>query len=397
MPAAFEFRAPHLIRVGRGVLAQAPADAHALGIRRALVVADSYLARIGQVERLCDLCRQAGLEVGVYGGVDGEPLVRHVEEGLAQYRAFDGDGVIAIGGGSAIDTAKAVAVMSTNPGRIRDYMAPRRLAAGRPPLVCIPTTAGTGSEVTRACIITDPDTKVKMLISDPRLIPDAAVDDPELTDSCPPNVTANTGLDALTHAIEAHVSRRANPYSSLLALSAIRLIAGHLRRAFADGSDKDARDAMMLGQLEAGLAFSNSSVCLVHGMARPLGAYFHVPHGLANAILLPTVMAWTLEAAERHYSEIARALGCDVEGLSDDEAARAGAAEVAALCRDLRLPGLAEAAGETEKVRQAAPQMARDALASGSPASNPRLPGEDDIVALYERVLAATGAVNREQ
>jgi 1,3-propanediol dehydrogenase len=397
MAAAFEFRAPHLIRVGRGVLAQAPADGHALGIRRALIVADSYLARIGQVERLCGLCRQAGMEVGVYSGVDGEPLVRHVDEGLAEYRAFGGDGVIAIGGGSAIDTGKAVAVMSTNPGRISDYMAPRRLAADRPPLVCIPTTAGTGSEVTRACIITDPDTKVKMLVSDPRLIPDAAIDDPELTDSCPPHVTAHTGLDALTHAIEAHVSRRANPYSSLLALSAIRLIAGHLRRAFADGSDKEARNAMMLGQLEAGLAFSNSSVCLVHGMARPLGAYFHVPHGLANAILLPTVMAWTLEAAGRHYSEIARASGCDVEGRSDDEAARGGAAEVAALCRDLGLPGLAEAAGGAEKVRQAAPQMARDALASGSPANNPRLPGEDDIVALYERALAATGATNRKQ
>jgi 1,3-propanediol dehydrogenase len=359
-------------------------------MRRALIVADSHLARIGQVERLCDLCRQAGLEVAVYGGVDGEPLVRHVNEGLAEYRAFGGDGVIAMGGGSAIDTAKAVAVMSTNPGRISDYMAPRRLAAGRPPLVCIPTTAGTGSEVTRACIITDPDTKVKMLISDSRLIPDAAIDDPELTDSCPPHVTAHTGLDALTHAIEAHVSRRANPHSSLLALSAIGLIAQNLRRAFADGSDTLARDGMMLGQLQAGLAFSNSSVCLVHGMARPLGAYFHVPHGLANAILLPTVMAWTLETAGRQYAEIARALGCDVDGLADDEAARAGAAEVAALSRDLQLPGLAEAAGSAEKIRKAAPQMAKDALASGSPANNPRLPTEGDVIALYERALTET-------
>jgi alcohol dehydrogenase class IV len=389
MQATFELRAPRLIRVGRGVLAQAPAEAARVGIWRALLVADARLAQAGQVQRLAALCEQAGIAVAVYGGVDGEPLTRHVEEGLAEYRRAGADGVIALGGGSAMDTAKAVAAMSTNPGRISDYVTPQQLEADRPPLVCIPTTAGTGSEVTRFTIITDPDTNVKMLIADPRLIPDVAIDDPELTDSCPPHVTAATGLDALTHAIESYVSRRANPCSRVLALSAIRRIAANLRRAFADGSDQEARDAMMVGQLEAGLAFSNSSVCLVHGMARPLGAYFHVTHGLANAVLLPAVMAWSHTGAARDYADIAGALGCPVAGKSDEEAARAGIEAVAELSRDLKLPTLAEASGGAERVRKAAAQMAKDALASGSPANNPRVPSAEEIVSLYGEVLSA--------
>ncbi len=386
MWAPFEFRSPDVIRVGRGVVAQAPADAAALGVTRVLIIADAFL--VSQAERLRAACRDGGLAVATYSGVDGEPLVRHVEEGLAAYRNADADGLMALGGGSAMDTAKAVAAMSTNPGRISDYISPKRLVADRPPLICISTTAGTGSEVTRFTIITDPDTKVKMLIADPRLIPNVAIDDPELTDTCPANVTAATGLDALTHAIEAYVSRRTNPYSQLFALSAIRRISGHLRRACADGSDREARDAMMLGQLEAGLAFGNASVCLVHGLARPLGAYFHVPHGLANAVLLPTVMAWTQGAAAPAYAEIARALGCAVGRKSEAVCARAGAEAVAALCRDLELPTLAEAAGGADKVRAVALQMAKDAIASGSPANNPRVPSEDDAVGLYERALA---------
>jgi len=386
----FEFRSPKVIRVGRGAFAQAGEEAAAAGITRGLVVADPYLTRTGRTDALADLCRKAGLQVTVYSGVDSEPVVRHVDEGLAECRRFGADGLIALGGGSVIDTAKAIAAIATNPGHISDYMVPHRLVADRLPLVCIPTTAGTGSEVTRACIITEPDTRVKMLISDPRLVPDAAVDDPELTDSCPPNITAATGMDALTHAIEAFASRRSNPYSSLLALSAIRRISAHLRRVFKDGSDRSARDEMMLGQLEAGLAFSNSSVCLVHGMARPLGAYFHVPHGLANAVLLPAVMAWSASTATHVYAEIARALGCRPEGASSEAAARAGVAEVGSLCRELGLPGLAHAAGGAGKVRAVARQMAKDALASGSPANNPRVPTEDDIVALYEDALTAT-------
>ena len=385
---SFEFRSPPLIRVGRGVFAQAPAEARDLGMKRPLLVADIYFAKTGRAKRLAALCEEAGLSTAVYGDIAEEPLTRHVEEGLAAYRQHAADGVIALGGGSTMDTAKAVAAMTANPGRISDYMVPAQLRADLPPLVCLPTTPGTGSEVTKFCIITDPETNVKMLIADPRLLPAVALVDAELTHSCPPGVTAACGVDALTHAVEAYVSRRTNPYSALLARSAIQRISGHLRRAFADGSDTAARDAMMLGQLEAGLAFTNASVCLVHGMARPLGAYFHVPHGLANAVLLPVVMEWSLEGAAPAYADIARALGCAVEGLSDEAAARVGATEVVALCRDLELPGLAEAAGGRAQVEAVAAKMAADALASGSPGNNPRVPTEEDIVALYRKALA---------
>jgi 1,3-propanediol dehydrogenase len=371
------------------VFAQAPGEARDLGIKRPLVVADIYFAKTGRAEQLATRCGEAGLAAAVYSDIAEEPLVRHVEEGLAAYRKHQADGVIALGGGSTMDTAKAVAAMAANPGRISDYMVPAQLRADLPPLVCLPTTAGTGSEVTKFCIITDPETNVKMIIADPRLLPAVALVDAELTDSCPPGVTAATGLDALTHAIEAYVSQKATPCSSLFARSAIARLSAHVRRAFRDGSDTDARDAMMLGQLEAGLAFGNASVALVHGMARPLGAYFHVPHGLANAVLLPVVMEWSLEAAAPAYADIARALGCAAEGISDEAAARAGAAEVVALCRDLELPSLAEAAGGRAQVEAVAAKMAADALASGSPGNNPRAPTEEDIVAVYQKVLGA--------
>jgi alcohol dehydrogenase class IV len=384
----FDFRSPPLIRVGRGLFAEAPSAARDLGMKRPLVVADIYFAKTGRAEELATRCEEAGLAAALYSDIAEEPLVRHVEEGLAAYRQHAADGVIALGGGSTMDTAKAVAAMSANPGRIADYMVPARLRADLPPLVCLPTTAGTGSEVTKFCIITDPETNVKMLIADPRLLPAVALADAELTESCPPAVTAATGLDALTHAIEAYVSQRATPPSSLFALSAIARVSANLRRVFANGADSEARDAMVLGQLEAGLGFSNSSVALVHGMARPLGAYFHVPHGLANAVLLPAVMEWSLEAALPAYAEIARALGGETEGLSDEAAARAGAAEVAALCRDVELPSLAEVAGGRERVEEVAATMAADALASGSPANNPRVPTEEEIVALYQKALA---------
>ena len=384
----FELRAPPLIRGGRGGCAQAPTEARDLGMKRPLIVADAYLAKTGMAARLAALCEEAGLAAAIYSDIAQEPVVRHVEEGLAAYLKHQADGVIALGGGSTLDTAKAVAAMATNPGRISDYMVPARLPADLPPLVCLPTTAGTGSEVTKFCIITDPETNVKMLIADPRLLPAVALADAELTDTCPPGVTAASGIDALTHAIEAYVSKKATPCSSLFARSSIERIAPNLRRAFKHGSDTDARDAMMLGQLEAGLAFSNASVALVHGMARPLGAYFHVPHGLANAVLLPVVMEWNLEAAAPAYAEIAQALGCATEGLSEEAAARAGAAEVAALCRDLELPSLAEATGGREKVEEVAATMAADAIASGSPGNNPRVPTQEEIVALYQKALA---------
>jgi alcohol dehydrogenase class IV len=241
--------------------------------------------------------------------------------------------------------------------------------------------------VTRFTVITDPDTNVKMLIADNRLIPDVAIADPVLTHGCPRPVTASTGLDALTHAIEAYVSRRATPSSDLFALGAARQIGRWLERAWQAGTDAVARRAVMLGALHAGIAFSNSSVALVHGMSRPIGAYFHVPHGIANAMLLPVILRWSLAAAPERYRDLAEAVGLAAAGGSAEVAGRALADWVAELARRLAVPSLIGYGLDPAEVRRHAPQMAADALASGSPGNNPRVPSHTEIVALYEQAL----------
>jgi alcohol dehydrogenase class IV len=210
------------------------------------------------------------------------------------------------------------------------------------PLIASPTTAGTGSEVTPFTIVTDTRRNVKMLIGSPFLMPEIAVVDPSLTLSMPPNITAATGIDALTHAIEAYVSRKAQPLTDIFCLSAIRLISGNLRRAWAIGKDIEARESTMLGALQAGIAFANSSVALVHGMARPIGAYFHVAHGASNAALLSVVMDFSLSGNPSRYAQIAQAMGEDTTGLSELQAARKGVAAVKRLIKDIRVPSLRE-------------------------------------------------------
>jgi 1,3-propanediol dehydrogenase len=241
--------------------------------------------------------------------------------------------------------------------------------------------------VTRFTIITDPVTSVKMLIADPHLVADVAIDDPLLTLTCPPLVTASTGLDALTHAIEAYVSTRATTLSDLLALSAIQKIGVSIRAAHRNGQDLAARTMMHLASLEAGMAFTNASVALVHGMARPIGAYFHQPHGISNSVLLPHVMDWSIGGAPERFADIARALGVNTAGLSEMEAARRGVAEVRGICRDLRIPSLTGLGIDAAQLMTLAPTMAKDALDSGSPGNNPRVPSADEIVELYRLAL----------
>jgi 1,3-propanediol dehydrogenase len=330
---------------------------------------------------------EAGLLRGVFGDIPGEPTTTEVEQGLTILLKARADTLVAIGGGSVIDTAKAVAVMATNDGVIADYLGAGKVKKPKLPLVVVNTTAGTGSEVTRFAIITDPATSVKMLIADPHLIPEVAIDDPLLTVTCSPFVTASTGLDALTHAIEAYISVRATALSDVLALSAIAKVGQSLRAAFKNGKDLAARTPMHIASLEAGMAFSNASVALVHGMARPIGAYFHVAHGLSNAVLLPHVMAWTMSEAGGRFADIARALGVDAAGLTEKQAAERAVAEVRSLCQDLQIPGLTGLGIDPDKLMALAPTMAKDALASGSPGNNPRLPTVEEIVDLYRKAL----------
>ena len=384
----FEFRVPPVISFGADSYQQVVEHASRLSPGgRVLLITDRGVCESTYVDRMRQILAGAGLSVGFFADIPGEPTTRDVEAGLAEQKRYQADTLIAVGGGAVIDTAKAIAAMASNPGRISDYMGANKLKQPRLPLICLPSTAGTGSEVTRVTIITDPDTNVKMLISDWRLIPDVAIVDPLLTTSCPPKVTAFSGMDALTHAIEAYVSAKANPLTDSLALSAIKRISTNILAAYRPDPEVDVRSEMLLGSLEAGIAFSNASVALVHGMARPVGAYFHVPHGLSNAVLLPAVMEWSLSGSPARYAQIARAMGANVDGKSENDAAKASVETVRNLASSLGVPSLSGAGVNPDRLRQVAPQMAKDAIASGSPGNNPRVPTEEEIVALYEESL----------
>jgi alcohol dehydrogenase class IV len=319
-----------------------------------------------------------------------DPTDTVVEAGVAVLRAGHYDCLVGFGGGSPMDTAKAMAILAAAPEgtHIRAFKVPAEADRAALPLICVPTTAGTGSEATRFTVITDTVHGEKMLIAGLGALPLAAVVDAELTLGLPPRITADTGIDALTHALEAFVSKRANPVSDDYARAAMRRIAPNLRRVWADPADRAARAAMMEGAMLAGLAFSNASVALVHGMSRPVGAHFHVPHGLSNAMLLPAVTRYSLGAALPRYAEVARVMGLVPAGEGDEAAGAALVAELEALNRDLAVPtpaawGIAEA-----KWTSLLPLMAEQALASGSPANNPRVPGRAEIVDLYRAAYA---------
>lgn len=381
------FRCPFKILTGRGCLNGVTDEARRMGVHRALVVTSPQVRDAGHAGRLADLLRGAGIEASLFSGVDDEPTTDHVERGVAAFEAHGADGVVSIGGGSCLDAGKGVAVMARNEGPLARYEGYDKIERPRAPHIAVTTTAGTGSEVTRFAVFTDVARDVKFLSASDQYVPDVAIVDPDLTVSAPPPVTASAGIDALTHAIEAYVSRHAQPLTDALALSAIRLIAWALPRAYDAGADVEARTAMHDASLHAGLAFSNSSVALVHGLARPLGAVFHIPHGAANGTLLPHVMAFSLPAAPERYAVIADALGCESVGPSIEARARAGAEAVAGLCRRVGLRGLSAFGVTRDALAKAAKKMASDAVASGSPANNPRAATIDEMVGLYERAL----------
>jgi alcohol dehydrogenase class IV len=383
----FEFRVPSTIHVGVGSHERVAAEATRVGGGAVLIITDANVRATPMAGKVIEQLTSAGLLRGVFSDIPGEPTTTEVQKGVAALREAKANTVVAVGGGSVIDTGKAVATMATNEGSIVDYKGANKIRAPKLPLIVVNTTAGTGSEVTRFAIITDPVTNVKLLIADPHLIPDVAIDDPLLTLTCPSLVTASTGVDALTHAIESYISVRATALSDVLALSAIRKVGQALRPAFRNGEDLTARTLMHVASLEAGMSFSNASVALVHGMARPIGAYFHKAHGISNAVLLPHVMEWSLPGAPRRFAEIARALGADTTGLSEAQAAERAVTEVRTLCRDLNIPGLTGLGIDAGKLMALAPTMAQDALDSGSPGNNPQVPTAAEIVELYRRAL----------
>ena len=386
MTQTYQFKAPSVIVNGPGAAKEVGNFAKGFG-KKALIVTDSNLEKFGLLKDVRNSLDAAGVPFGVYDKVVSEPSMVYTEEGLKVYKEVQADFVIAVGGGSPMDAAKSIGVLSTNPGKISDFMGANKVSKPGAPLIAIPTTAGTGSEVTPFTIITDTIRDVKMLIASPHIIPRVALVDPLMTLTMPQGITAATGLDALTHAIEAYVSVKAQPITDTFALQAIRIIAANLRQAWSNGDNLEARTSMMIGALQAGLAFANSSVALVHGMARPIGAHFHAPHGISNAALLPTVIEFSVLGNPRRYAEIAEAMGEITEGLSLLDAAYLAAEAVKRLNDDLKVPTLKGLGVDEKKFNSVVKQMAADAIASGSPGNNPRKATPEEIVELYKKAL----------
>lgn len=374
---------PRIMQLGAGASEAIPNVLSSLGCSRPLLITDKMMVQLGYAARIQDTLTASGLTADIFADTVPEPTVASIQAGVDMARSGDYDSIIALGGGSPIDSAKAIGILAKLGGEMREYKFPRNVTEAGLPIIAVPTTAGTGSEVTRFTIITDEQNDEKMLCVGIGFMPVAALVDYSLTLSLPPRVTADTGLDALTHAIEAYVSQKANLYSNSQALAAMRLIGPNLRRAYHDGSDKEAREAMMLGSTLAGVAFSSASVALVHGMSRPIGAFFHVPHGLSNAMLLPSITAFSIPAAAERYADCARAMGVAGEQDSAEQANAKLLAELRALNEELQVPTPEQFGIDRERFFELMPTMAQQALASGSPGNNPRVPTVEQMVELY--------------
>ncbi|HCQ01900.1 MAG TPA: alcohol dehydrogenase [Candidatus Latescibacteria bacterium] len=374
---------PSSIFIGAGAIDQVGPEVKRFGVNRLLIVSDPFMAKTEHLEHILQALQAGGIESITYGDVTPDPTDGNVLEGLALLKEHRCDGVLAFGGGSCIDAGKGIAVMATNSGHLSDYMGYNLIPKKGIPLFAIPTTAGTGSEMTRVTVITDTSRHVKMMILDPHLVPAAAFVDYTLTFTMPKPLTAHVGVDTLTHGLEAYVSRKANAMTDVFAISCIHQVGQHLQRAWHHPDDAVAREGMMLAASHGGMAFANSSVCLVHGMSRPLGGMFHLPHGLSNAILLPAVTRYSVSSAQERYSTVAKTLGWAEVTETEQMACDKLVSGLEALNASVEIPRLRDCDISEENFMSALDKMAEDALASGSPQNNPRVPTLGDIKKLY--------------
>ena len=378
------FRQPAFVRYGFGVSAMAGEEAQQLGSSRVLIVTDKGVRGAGLVEGVLASLGEADLDAEVFDEVQSNPTTVTVERALARLRAMDADGVVAVGGGSPMDTGKAVAFLATNGGKVADYMGADRVKLDPLPCIAIPTTAGTSSEVTNNVVFTDPDTHLKFAIGSPNAAARRALIDSDLTLTMPPALTAATGMDALTHALESYTTQGAYDLTEVLALEAIRLIGRWLPVAVRDGQNRQARERMMMACLLGGIAFNQSRLTIVHAMSHPVSGWCGTPHGVANAILLPHVMAFNVDYAQERFARIAEALGVDERGMSTAEAARAGVDKVRRMNEELGIPLNLRAVGVRAEL---IPHMATDAMKSGNIPLNPRPTRYEDVVAIYEAAI----------
>lgn len=381
---ASKFIMPKQIISGENALQQSKEVIRTLGTK-ALVVSGKVMNRIGNVRIVTNLLDEIGIGWTVYDDITGEPDDVMIDGGVEAYKANGCDFLIAIGGGSPMDSMKAIGALITNPGKIADYMG-KEITNPLPPMVAIPTTAGTGSEATQFTIITDTKTSIKMLLKGTVLIPDVAIVDASFTVSSPKSVTNATGLDALTHAVEGYTSKKASPLTDVYAVDAVKRIFQYLPRAYENGEDMEAREEMILAALEAGVVINNSSVTLVHGMSRPIGANFHVPHGLSNAMLLKVCLTFALDGTYERFADLGRVIGAATEEDNDETAAKAFLDAIIQLCETLEVPTLAEYGVDKEAFCEVMDKMADDAIASGSPGNTRKTTTKADVIKMYKEL-----------
>ena len=377
------FLTPKMIVSGNDALDSAKSELSKLG-KKAFIVTDAMMVKLGNVLLLEKILKEVNIDYHIFSEVNFEPNDTVVIQGKDAYRENNCDFLIAIGGGSPIDTAKAISILLNNDAPLSSYMG-KVIDIDRPPLVAIPTTAGTGSEATKFTIINDTATKVKMLLTGPCLIPDLAIIDPAFSKSAPQSVTSHTGIDALCHAVESYTSRKAQPLSDTFALSAIKRIFANLQKCYDNGNDTEARVQMSLAALEAGISFNNSSVTIVHGMSRPMGALFHVPHGLSNAMLLEECMNYVVDGAYDRFADIARYLSL-TDDKDDVKAAKIFLNALSELLRNLNVPTMSQYGIDKEEYFASIDKMAHDAFASGSPSNTIKEIKVDDMVELYKKI-----------
>jgi alcohol dehydrogenase class IV len=387
---AFTFQAPPNILFEAGASRKLAGVVAGYGVTRVLLVTDKGVRNAGLTRHAEKDLIDGGCELTVFEDVEADPPSHVIERAVALCRDKEIGLVASIGGGSALDTAKLVAYLAKTPDRLDDIYGVGLAKGERLPLLLVPTTAGTGSEVTPIAIVTTPTTEKKGVVS-PRLIPDWAILDPELTLGLPAHVTAATGIDAMVHAIEAYTSKhKKNPMSDQLARQALALLSANVRTVCADGSNLEARSQMLLGSMLAGMAFANSPVAAVHALAYPIGAIFHVPHGLSNALVLTQVLRFNLPEAEALYAELAPIVDPKTEGLSTSQKARLFVDAVAAICRDCKVPAsLADVgigSGDLKKLAEDAMKQTRLLV------NNPREVTFDDALAIYTEAFGNRAA-----
>lgn len=382
MLVAYQFQTPTKIISGIGSTAEIIKELNDLHAKKVLLITDPGLVQAGVAQQVVEMLKQAAVEVEIFDAVEPDPSIQVATKAAEMAKNVKANVLIALGGGSAIDTAKSAALLVTNGGYLKDYAGVNKVIKPILPLIAVPTTAGTGSEVTIFAVMSDPEKQEKFTISSALIAPAVAVLDPLLTLKLPPSVTAFTGMDALTHAIEAFTSSIAQPATDALALSAIKLVLKHLPVAVGRGDNIKARDGMLQASLLAGIAFNNAFLGLAHAIASPLGGHFHVPHGLANAVMLPYVMEYNLPTAVRRYAEIGCALGLQAVGDTPRAVAEKTVAAITQLARDINIPEKLSNIGAKEELL---PLVARDALKSIQLKFNVRNASEKEILALLQK------------